>query len=134
MEEQIRTQYEKAFWDMIDMDPPNTEHLGKILEEIKQVLYSFIPHRPDIHHRINDELSGPVEWDFQMKLLLWVEKFQAPIYDQVTQSWKKKVPEKLSEFLKKYYEHLDDVKKGIDDYHRKPASVGGVPGIMKSGH
>ena len=133
MEEQIREQYEKAFWDMVDQDPPNYEHLGKLLEEIKQILYSFVPNNARIHHEINDDLDGEIEWDFQFKLLKWAEILQAPIYDQVTSSWRKKLPEKLSEFLKKYYEHLKAIRKGIDEYHKKPEGKNGVPDIIKSG-
>ena len=65
MEEQIRTQYEKAFWDLLDSDPPDIKHVGKILDEIKQILYSFVLNRPDIHHKINDDLSGDIDWEFQ---------------------------------------------------------------------
>ena len=133
MEEQIREQYEKAFWDLIDQEPPNMEHIGKLLEEIKQILYSFVPHRADIHHRINDDLTGEIEWDFQHKLVGWVEKFQAPIYDQVTSSWKRRLPEKLSKFLKEYYEHLKTVKKNIDDYNEKSTGKHGVPDVINTG-
>lgn len=133
MENQIREQYEKAFWDMVDQDPPDQVHLGKILEEIKQILYSLVPNNVRIHHAINDDFMGEIGWEFQSKLLKWVERFQAPIYDQVTISWKKKLPEKLSEFLKKYYDHLETIKKGIDEYHKKPGGKNGVPDTIKSG-
>ena len=133
MEEQIREQYEKAFWDMVDQDPPNKEHLGKLLEEIKQFLYSFVPNNVRIQHAINDDLNGEIEWDFQFKLLKWVERLQAPVYDQMTSSWKKNLPEKLSTFLKKYYEHLKRIRKGIDEYNAPRGGKDGVPGVMKSG-
>jgi|TARA_R110002073_G_scaffold274875_1_gene438425 uncharacterized coiled-coil DUF342 family protein len=133
MEEQIKEQYEKAFWDLIDQEPPNMEHIGKLLDEIKQILYSFVPHRADLHHKINNDLSGEIAWDFQHKLLAWIEKFQAPIYDQFTQSWRRRVPQKLSEFLKKYYEHLKQIRKEIDGYHQKPDGTNGVPSVIKTG-
>ena len=122
-----------AFWDLFDNDPPNMEHIENLLDKIKQILYSFVPHRVDIHHRINDNLSGPIEWDFQHKLVGWVEKFQAPIYDQMTSSWKRRLPEKLSKFLKEYYEHLRQVQKGIQKYHKKPSGTNGVPDILNTG-
>ena len=134
MEDQIREQYEKAFWDLVDQDPPDHEHLGKLLDEIKQILYSFVPNNVRIHHEINDDLNGKIEWDFQFKLLKWVEKLQAPVYDQMTSVWKKKLPEKLSTFLKKYHDHLKKIKKGIDEYHTIPDGKDGVPNIMKSGN
>ena len=107
MEEQIKEQYEKAFWDLLDNDPPNIQHVEKILDEIKQILYSFVPNR-----------------EFQTKLMVWAERLQAPIYDQITQSWKRKLPQKLSEFLKNYYEHLSTIRKGIAEHHKKPSGSG----------
>ena len=125
----MEEQYEKAFWDMLDQDPPDTTHISKILEEIKQILYSFVPSRADVHHAINNDMDGPIEWDFQVKLIIWAEKFQAPVYDQMTQGWKKKVPEKLSIFLKKYSEHLTDIRKGIEKYKNPTPPPGGKNGV-----
>lgn len=133
MEQQIREQYEKAFWDMIDQEPPNKEHLGRILEEIKQILYSFVPHRPDIHYMIYNDLSGELDWSFQEKMVVWASRFQAPVYDQYTQSWKKRLPDKLSKFLKEYYEHLTKIRKSIDEYNKPVEGKNGVPTQMKSG-
>lgn len=133
MEQQIREQMESVFWDLVDADPPNLTHIGAMLDEIKQMLYSFVPRRVDIHHRINDDMDGDIDWDFQHKLLGWAEKFQAPIYDQMTSSWKKRLPEKLSDFLKKYYDHLEKISKSIYDYNKKPTGKNGVPDDIKSG-
>ena len=98
LEKQIRETYERAFWDLVDKDPPDVEHIGKLLEEIIEILCNFVPSRTDIHAMIREDLAS-VDWELQTKLLKWAERFQAPIYDQVTESWKRKLPEKLSVFL-----------------------------------
>ena len=122
MEQQIRETYERAFWDMVDQDPPNLEHIRKLIDEVADILCNFVPSRTDIHQMIRDDLSGEVDWHIQGKIMVWVERFQAPIYDQVTQKWKKNLPEKLSEFLKKLYEHLEKMNKQIYDERKKIAS------------
>ena len=122
MEQQIRDAYEKAFWDMVDQDPPNVEHIRKLIDEIIEILCKFVPSRPDIHQLIRDDLSGEVTWSIQERLLIWAERFQAPLYDNMTQSWKRKLPQKLSEFLKKYYEHLESINRQIWEERKKIAS------------
>ena len=136
MEEQIREQMTKAFWDLVDQDPPDVKQIGNLLEEIKQRLYGIVPNRPDIHHKINDDLpSHDVSWDIQEKLLKWALLLQAPIYDQKIRSWKHNVPGKLSEFIKKYHEHLDRIYKDIETYRNPPTVKGtnGVPTNLKTG-
>ena len=113
LEEQIREQYQKAFWDLVDRDPPDTEHIRKLVDELRDVLCNFVPSRVDIHRLIHKDLNGEVDWTLQEKLIKWAEMFQAPIYDQVTPQWKKNLPEKLSDFLKKYYEHLEKINKQV---------------------
>ena len=122
MEKQIKETYEKAFWDMVDQDPPDMEHIRKLIDEISDILCNFVPSRTDIHQMIKNDLSGDIDWNIQEKLLVWTERFQAPIYDQVTQSWKKKLPQKLSEFLKQFYEHLEKINKQIWEERKKIAS------------
>ena len=118
IEKQVKETYEKAFWDMIDQDPPNVVHIGKLLEEIIEILCKFVPSRTDIHALIKEDLAS-VDWNLQIKLLKWAAMFQAPLYDQVTDSWKRKLPEKLSVFLKKYYEHLETINKQVWDERKK---------------
>lgn len=121
IEKQIKETYERAFWDMVDQDPPDVEHIGKLLEEIIGILCNFVPSRTDIHAMIREDLST-VDWELQSKLLKWAGRFQAPIYDQVTIRWKRDLPEKLSVFLKKYYEHLEKINKQVWDERKKLSS------------
>lgn len=127
MEQQIKEQFEKAFFDLLDQDGPNSlEHLRTLLTEITEILCSFVPNRTDIHEKIIEDLKDPINWDIQCKLLFWIEKFQAPVYDQVTQNWKKKCPEPIGQFLKKYYEHIEKVNRQIQEYKNSK-------GILRSG-
>ena len=122
MEQQIREAYEKAFWDMVDQDPPDVEHVRKLIDEVADILCNFVPSRTDIHELIRQDLGGVVDWHIQEKILIWVKRFQAPIYDQVTDRWKKNLPEKLSEFLKKLYEHLEKINRQVWEERQRIAS------------
>ena len=121
LEAQIREQYQKAFWDLVDQDPPDTDHIRKLVDELEGVLCAFVPSRVDIHRLIHADLGGEIDWSLQTKLIKWAEMFQAPLYDQITQKWKKYLPEKLSEFLKKYYEHLETINKQVWNERKKIA-------------
>ena len=117
MEEQIKEQFHKAFFDILDQEGSESyDHLRSLLNEIADTLCSFVPNRTDIHEKIKEDLSGEIGWDIQPKLLGWIEKFQAPIYDQVTSEWKKNCPEPIGQFLKKYYAHLEKVNRQIQDH------------------
>ena len=129
LEAQIREQYQKAFWDLVDQDPPDTDHIRKLVDELEGVLCAFVPSRVDIHRLIHEDLGGEIDWSLQTKLIKWAEMFQAPLYDQITQKWKRNLPEKLSEFLKKYYEHLETINKQVWNERKKIADGP----ILKSG-
>lgn len=146
MEKQIENVMKKAFFDKIDADASSNEkeHLEKLLEEIRDILKSFVPNRKDVHKLMDKELKE-VEWDVQEKLIKWIEYFQAPIHDKITKSWKEKIPTKTSIFLKWYYEHLTMVHEEVYKYRKKlangenifnaevPEGSRGVPTKMKSG-
>ena len=123
MENQIREQFEKAFCDILDTDPTQ-EHLRKLLDEIIEKLCLLVPNRTDIHQLLKDDFTGDsVDWSVQTKLLDWIEKFQAPIYDQVTRDWKRRCPEPTGQFLKMYYEHLEKVYRQVQEHREKTSSM-----------
>ena len=124
MEQQIKEQFEKAFFDLLDQDGSESyDHLRALMNEIIEKLCGFVPNRLDIHEKIREDLGKEIGWDVQQKLLDWIEKFQAPIYDQVTRDWKKKCPEPIGQFLKKYYEHLEKVSRQINEYKNSPITL-----------
>jgi hypothetical protein len=132
MEEQIRTQMMKAFWDLLDEDmkeePPRLNHVSVLLNEIIGILKSFVPRRIDIHESIDKDFEGDITWEMQGKLIKWIECFQAPIYDHKTRIYNQKGPQPLSDFLKWYYDHLNTVKNDISRQRREMAS-----GVMRTG-
>ena len=78
--------------------------------------------RPD--QLLNDDFTGDsVDWSVQTKLLDWIEKFQAPIYDQVTRDWKRRCPEPTGQVLKMYYEHLEKVYRQVQEHREKTSSM-----------
>ena len=104
MEDQIKIQMHRAFFDLLDNEGSESyDHIRSLLNEIVDTLCGFVPNRTDIHIKIREELGDEIGWDVQQKLLGLIEVFQAPIYDQVTSEWKKKCPEPIGQFLKKYY-------------------------------
>ncbi len=124
MEQQVKEQFKKAFFDLLDQEGSDSHnHLRVLMNEIIEKLCGFVPNRTDIHDKIKDDLKGEIEWNVQVKLLDWIEKFQAPIYDQVTREWKKKCPEPIGQFLKKYYSHLEKVNRQINEYKNSPITL-----------
>ena len=116
-----------------------------ILEEIFENLCQFVPTRKDIHQQIRDDLfnSDGINWDTQVKLVKWLEKFQAPVHDRKTSEWKRSFPqEDVKQFLKDYYEHLEIVYKEVQEAKRKILAgenifnpvTGKLPENMKTGH
>ena len=136
MENQIREQMENAFFDLIDKDSLHgkTDHIKILRDEIIVKLQSFVPNRKDIHKKIEDDLCGEIDWGFQEKLLDWIMKFQAPVYDSFIQKWRQSLPESLSTFMRKYYSHLEIVNKELYEYRlKKVEGKNGIPQNMKSG-
>lgn len=146
MEKQIEQAMKKAFFDKLDQDVSqnNLEHLDILLKEIRDILKSMVPSKTKIHEKIDEEL-GKVSWDVQVKLVDWIEKFQAPEHDVVTRQWREKIPTDTSVFLEWYYTHIQVVHKQVYEYRKKLANgeqiftpdkvegSQGVPSVMKSG-
>jgi hypothetical protein len=57
--DRIRRAATRALEDVISasVEKKNWDHIVLLIEEVLQRLYSFVPHRVDIHHRIHDEVS-----------------------------------------------------------------------------
>ena len=147
MENQIKEQMEKAFWDLLEEETSvprdNYPRAQALLEEIISILCSLVPNRKVTHDLIKKDLCG-ISWDLQRKLLGWIEKFQAPVHDKTTQDLSKKNLT-ISELLKIYYAHLELVHKEVFESRKrlangenlfqpeKPESMNGVPINIKTG-
>ena len=92
--EQIKEQMTKAFWDLLESElaeePPRLEHVKVLLNEIIEILCGFVPSKPNIHEKIKADFEGEINWNMQLKLIEWLEKFQAPVHDRKTKQWKKR--------------------------------------------
>ena len=87
------------------------------IQKIYERLCDLVPRRPDLHQKMMEEFREVgVSWEIQNKIVEWVEKFQAPIYDTMTQSWKKNLPQEIEIFLPKLEHHLEFLEKGIEKY------------------
>lgn len=147
LELQIKSTFEQAFWDKLDHDIYNRDltHANKLLVELKEILKSFVPSRKDIHEQIENALGDTVEWHHQKILVEYIEKFQQPDLDWYTREWKKRLPMKLSDFLKQYYSHIKIVYDQVIEMRTKLANGenifvpdpvenhGGAPGNIKTG-
>lgn len=140
-EEQIRKSVEeqmlKAFYDKLREDfnhePPKTDHIRKLLEEIYTKLCQFVPSKKKIHDAIKldiiiNEITINTMPILVISLINWIEKFQAPVYDKKTREWREQLKkcenctEFLIYFLKEYYSHLELVHKEVYEYRLKLAN------------
>ena len=132
MEEQIRQQLYIAFWDKIDDDILRKDyiHIKILLQEIYNVMCNFVPSRKDIHNDMANDFNT-IDENTPKKLVEWIKIFQAPIYDVKVDDMLKN--EKLSEFLKQFYDHLFKIQKEITEYKQNMTKTGTIPLHMKTG-
>ena len=139
MEDRIREIMKRAFFDSLEMDlekdPPDFEHLRILLDECIQTLCAMVPRRQDIHELIKKDLGVDISWDFQVKLLQWLIKFQPPEYDHEVKMWIKMSPKPLREFIPRFHEHCDKIFKCMIELNKPKVVTGtnGVPDNMKTG-
>lgn len=147
MERQFRGQMMKAFWDILEADVKagNLDHVQKLLDEIKDTLKALVPGRADIHRQIDEDITTP-DWEVQIRLVDWAERFQSPSLDAVTREIKQQLPMEISRFLKFYYSHLQDIHREVHDTRARlsngenifeaphvQSSGNGVPDSLKTG-
>ena len=130
--ENIRTQFEKAFFNILDGEP-DIKHIRILLDEIIEKLNGLVPSRTDIHAQIRDDLKD-IDWELQAKLIRWIEKFQSPNRDIITNSMKEVGPIPIGQFLKQYYKHLETVNRDVWEYRRQilkdRESGTGIPSVF----
>ena len=77
----------------LNHSPPITTYIKQILEVFKEGLYKFVPNKPEIHQFIHDDLplatlDTPTIAHIVDRLIHWIEQFQAPIHDSITNNWR----------------------------------------------
>ena len=162
---QIKTQFTKAFYDILRTDlnktPPNTVLMRKLIVELVEALYKFVPSKKSIHNKIRSEiLCDTIDINTMptiiISLIKWIKMFQAPVYDKKTSDWTNKLKscenctEFIIKFLQEYYEHVEICYKELWEArerlingenvvplkYRTPSNtkgVDGVPSNMKTG-
>tara|TARA_A100001015_G_scaffold251232_1_gene290113 strand:+ start:1944 stop:2453 length:510 start_codon:yes stop_codon:yes gene_type:complete len=163
LKNQIEVQYKKAFFSKIKEDlgknPPDTQHIAVIVQELVNGLCKFVPNKPAIHRLIKDDiLCETIGLETMPKIIngfiYWIQQFQAPVYDTVTKKWKDdfknatNYSEFIALFLEEYYQHTEKVYKELWEARKRlangenivppehrPAITGknGVPENMRSG-
>lgn len=167
MEKQIKEQMEKTYWDIILNDlqiyPPKTDHIEKNLKEIIEILCSFNPNRKNLNEKVIDSLKYENIIDSMPQiineLINWIERFQQPAFDNLTNSWRKEfinifnndnpnIPSFIVKFMKEYYEHILKVRDVVyaarrrilngespipPEYRQEIKGENGIPKNIKSG-
>ena len=132
----------KAFWDTfvekIDQENPDYTRLIILLKEMKQLLYSLIPTRQDIHNEINKSIdtdlllqmikNKAIDDTEILKIMEYIVslilRFQAPSEDNNTNEWWSNLKSKynsshsyglfLAEFLQESFKKIESIKIEID--------------------
>ena len=163
VKENIENRLRKDFFDIIKNDlnqnPPKTDHIKIVIDELIDALCKFIPSKTNIHKKIRDEIYQE-EISFETMpyivngLISWIEKFQCPADDIITKQWRNDFRntqdhlEFIVVFLQKYYLHSEKVYRQVWEARKRVASgenavppehrpiikgSNGVPLNMKSG-
>ena len=159
MEKQMREVFYESIRQDLSQDPPNTLHVSKLVAELVDGLCKFVPSKTQLHVKIKEDiLSETLDIETMPStifgLINWIEKFQAPIYDTVTNKWRDefKATDSLVDFIVKflheYYTHVEKMYKETWEARRRlvdnesiippehrPVVTGknGIPDVMKSG-
>ena len=114
MEQQIKEQFEKAFFDLLDQDGSNSlEHLRTLLTEITETLCSFVPNRTDIHKEIHenidvDLIKNMIEnnafddknlYNLAVYIISLIKRFQPAVMDEDVNEWEQGM---LQQFTEKF--------------------------------
>lgn len=121
MEQQIKDTFYKAFSDILESsaEKGDVTYIEKLVDEMIERLCRLVPSRTDIHKMLKDDIKQNIDYSIQLRILNWVEKFQAPIHDKKTKIMKTELPKKISEFVKEFHEHLDAVEDEIIEAKQK---------------
>jgi hypothetical protein len=140
-------------------EPPSTTRVSKLIAELVDGLCKFVPSKAPLHARIKEDiLPETVDIETMPRIVLglidWIEKFQAPAYDTVTERWRNEFNAATSpadfivRFLDEYHNHIEKMYKEVWDARtrlvnnesvippeHRPVVTGrdGIPDIIKTG-
>jgi len=144
LENQIHETMKKAFWNLIKSDlnddPQRFDHLIKLIQEIREKIKAFTPHRDDLaseldeilddsflkHLFIEQSLDPTHFFNLIIFLIQKIKSYAAPYLDIDIQIWEKQITEMLGKeiiyaefiplFFEKLYFFLDLIEKDIRKY------------------
>jgi len=153
----------RAVFDIIKQDltqdPPKTDCIKTIINELIEALCKFVPSKKQIHVQIKKEIY---QEDINIEtmpviiygLISWIEKFQCPVDDVITKRWRndfQNTQDYLSfivSFLEEYYDHSEKVYRQVwearkrfvsgesvipPEHRHKVEGKNGIPFNMKTG-
>ncbi len=142
----------------LNSDPPNTEHIAKVIDELIEALCKFVPSKTTLHEKIkndiyHEEITVETMPNIIYGLINWIEQFQCPVDDAVTRKWKSDFQnatdylEFIVNFLAEYYDHSEKVYRQLwearkrvlsgedvvpPEHRKKVEGVNGVPTKIKT--
>jgi len=123
----------------VSQNPPKLDLISKVLNDLVDGLCKFVPSKPLIHEQIRTSIifnevdnprSGSSLYDNDILLYIveslinWIEKFQAPAYDDVTKRWRSEFKQTqgvdfIVKFLREYYDHVEKMYKEVWDARKR---------------
>ena len=129
MEEQLKVQMKKAFFDIVDQ--ADEEYLKVLTQEVTDRLCALVPNRKDIHKEIKKD-TQKIDHTTIPNILKLTKRMQAPIYDPVIDNWKRE--QNISDFIFTIHEHIDKIERDIQkERNKRKSSNGVVPDNISSG-
>jgi len=143
----------------LTQDPPETESIKSVINQLIDGLTKFVPSKTKVHQQIRaeifqEEINLEAMPSIIFGLIGWIEKFQCPADDEVTRGWRNRFQkaenytEFIIAFLEEYYDHSEKVylevwearkrllegENVIPPQHRREVKgENGVPLEMKTG-
>jgi len=114
-EQQIRDTLRRVYWDMMQAEleskPPKYDRMIAVLTELRDVLCSLVPNRPDIHKEIHenidiDLIKNMVEnnafdnknlYQLTIYIVSMIKKFQPPAMDDDVGEWEKNMLDQMEQ-------------------------------------
>ena len=127
-DELLRNETRMAYFDIIRKDlvkdPPDTENIRIIIDQLIDALCKFVPSKVEIHKKIKadiyqENITSTTMPNIVYGLINWIEQFQSPADDKVTNLWKddfQNTPnyvEYIVKFLEEYYDHSEKVYREV---------------------
>ena len=145
----------------LEKTPPETTKIPRLIEQFANGLQRFVPSKKNLHEQIEKDLlikpfiAISVE-NFPhivSRLIYWIKKFQAPIYDTVTDQWAvqlaaSKTPSDIVKFFEEFYYHSQEMYRQVwearkrlvtgeniipPEHRPKHTGSDGIPHNMKTG-